>query len=77
MFHRNKRFLLFGMVAFTAPLLIYLFTFGFFLSSDHQRWAEFGSAMSGIYAPIVAVTTLAVLLAQVGLQKQINDHSYD
>lgn len=77
MFHRNKRFLLFGIVAFTAPLLIYLSTFGFFLSSDHQRWAEFGSAMSGIYAPIVAVTTLAVLLAQVGLQKQINDHSYD
>ncbi|MCV2371368.1 hypothetical protein [Roseateles oligotrophus] len=32
--------------------------------------------MSGIYAPIVAVTTLAVLLAQVSLQKQINDHSY-
>lgn len=33
--------------------------------------------MSGIYAPIVAVTTLAVLLAQVGLQKQINNHSYN
>lgn len=77
MFHRNKRVLWFFLAAYGMPLAIYFFTFGFVLSSDHQRWAEFGSAMSGIYAPIVAVTTLAVLIAQVGLQKQINDHSYN
>ena len=29
-----------------------------------------------IYAPIVALTTLSVLLVQVGLQKEINDHQY-
>jgi hypothetical protein len=77
MFHPNKRVLWFFLAAYGAPLVIYLATFGYVLSSDHQRWAEFGSAMSGIYAPIVAVTTLGVLLAQVGLQKQINDHSYN
>ena len=77
MFHPNKRVLWFFLAAYGAPLVIYLATFGSVLSSEHQRWAEFGSAMSGIYAPIVAVTTLAVLLAQVGLQKQINDHSYN
>lgn len=77
MFHPNKRVIWFLLAAYGAPLLIYLASFGTVLSSDHQRWAEFGSAMAGIYAPIVALTTLAVLLAQVGLQKQINDHSYN
>lgn len=77
MFHPSRRVIWFFVAAYGAPLAIYLATFGTVLSSDHQRWAEFGSAMSGIYAPIVAMTTLAVLLAQVGLQKQINDHSYN
>jgi hypothetical protein len=77
MFHPSKRVIWFLIAAYGAPLVAYFAIFGPALSSDHQRWAEFGSAMSGIYAPIVAVTTLAVLLAQVGLQKQINDHSYD
>lgn len=77
MFHPKKRVIWFLLAAYGAPVLIYVATFGTALSSDHQRWAEFGSAMAGIYAPIVALTTLAVLLAQVGLQKQINDHSYN
>lgn len=77
MFHPNKRVIWLFLAAYGAPLVVYLAIFGPVLSPDHQRWAEFGSAMSGIYSPIVAVTTLAVLLAQVGLQKQINDHSYD
>lgn len=77
MFHPSKRLIWLLFVAYGAPIAIYLGTFGCTLSTNHLRWAEFGSAMSGIYAPIVAVTTLAVLLAQVGLQKQINDHSYN
>lgn len=76
MFHPNRRVIWLLLAAYGAPLVVYLATFGVVLSSDHQRWAEFGSAMSGVYAPIVAFTTLAVLLAQVGLQKQINEHSY-
>jgi len=63
-------------VAYAVPLLIYLSTFGFRLSADHTRWGEFGSAMAGIYAPIVALTTLAVLLAQVRIQSQLNDHEF-
>lgn len=42
-----------------------------------MRWAEFGSVMAGIYTPIVGLTTFTVILAQVGLQKQINDHSFN
>ena len=64
-------------VRYSVPLIFYALNFGVYISSDHTRWAEFGSAMSGIYAPIIAITTLAVLLAQVGLQKKINDHEFN
>ena len=61
-------------LVFLAPLVVYLFTFGASLSSEHDRWAEFGSAMAGIYAPILSIATLAVLLAQLGLQRQMHEH---
>lgn len=63
-------------VVYSVPLLTYLSNFGFRLSADHTRWGEFGSAMAGIYAPIIALTTLAVLLAQVRTQSQLNDHEF-
>lgn len=72
----TKRGVLALAVAYAVPLLIYLAIFGFRLSTDHSRWGEFGSAMAGIYAPIVALTTLAVLLAQVRIQSQLNDHEF-
>lgn len=77
MLQPDKRLIWILLGVYVMPVAIYVMTFGWQLSIDHQRWAEFGSAMSGIYAPIVAVTTLAVLLVQIGLQKQINDHSYN
>jgi hypothetical protein len=61
---------------YLAPLVAYAVKFGVTLSPEHSRWGEFGSAMAGIYAPIVALTTLAVLLAQVRLQRQMNDHEF-
>ena len=72
-----KRLVLTLLIIYLTPLGIYGWFFGASISSSHNIWAEFGSAMSGIYAPIVALTTLAVLLVQVGLQRQINDHQYD
>ena len=81
---QNRRIATVVLIVYAAPLLIYLFVFGPTLSKDHSRWAEFGSAMAGIYAPIVALTTLAVLARQVRLQvqqtrlqDQINNHQYD
>jgi hypothetical protein len=62
---------------YLAPALVYGYIFGPDLSRDHERWAEFGSAIAGIYAPIVALTTLAVLARQTKLQAQINNHQYD
>lgn len=73
----NKRYVVATSLAATAlilPIAIYLFHFGWHISSDHVRWAEFGSAMSGIYTPVLAAATLAVLLMQVGLQAQVHKH---
>lgn len=63
--------------AVAAPVIVYLHVFGTRLSSDHTRWAEFGSAIGGIYAPLIAMFTLAVLLKQVMLQAHMNTHESD
>jgi len=76
MFHPSKRAIWICAAMYAAPLVIYAAKFPFELSSDHGRWAEFGSFLVGVYAPVVALTTLTVLLVQVGLQKQINDHAF-
>lgn len=54
------------------PLVLYVATFGTSLSSDHTRWSEMGSAMAGIYTPILTILTLIVLITQVRLQGQMN-----
>lgn len=60
-----------------APALVYIATFGSNISSNHTRWGEMGSAMSGIYTPILSILTLLVLIAQARLQNQINKHEFD
>ncbi len=65
------------LTAVLAPIAVYVWTFGTELSHTHQRWSEMGSAMSGIYAPLLAILTLAVLAAQVHLQSSMNRHTFD
>jgi len=36
-----------------------------------------GSAMAGIYSPILAILTLVLLLTQVQLQSRMNEHTFD
>lgn len=69
------RLLILGAIA--APVVVYLYVFGTSLSSSHTRWAEFGSAIGGIYSPLVALLTLTVLAQQVRLQTQMNVHEAD
>jgi hypothetical protein len=76
MINLSKRALVLLGIAYLAPLVVYVVTFGVTLSSEHTTWAEFGSAMSGIYGPIIALSTLAVLIVQAGLQRQLNDHEF-
>lgn len=60
-----------------VPILVYGWVFGTELSRDHQRWSEMGSAMSGIYTPLLTLLTFAVLLAQVRLQASMTRHTFD
>jgi hypothetical protein len=60
------------LLAMMLPLVVYMWKFGFVVSSDHVRWSEMGSAMSGIYAPILSLLTLVVLGYQVFLQKKFS-----
>lgn len=64
-------------LAFLAPMFIYVRTFGADISSSHARWAEMGSAMSGIYGPILAILTVLLLTVQLRLQQQTNKHVFD
>lgn len=64
-------------IALLIPIAVYIHTFGFTITADHERWSEMGSAMSGIYTPILTILTLLVLLAQVGLQEKMNRHTFD
>lgn len=57
-----------------APIVIYVSKFGFHISDCHQRWAEMGSAMSGIYGPILALLTLYILYVQNKAQTKMQRH---
>lgn len=72
----RRRTLTYLAAIYLTPLVAYVATFGTEISSQHVRWSEFGSAMSGIYAPIIALSTLAVLFVQVRLQSRLNDHEF-
>ena len=73
---KNRTAILIAAV-YSTPLVVYVLKSGSSLSTPHQIWGEFGSAMAGIYAPIIALTTLVVLVRQTNLQSQINRHQYD
>jgi hypothetical protein len=64
-------------VILLAPIVLYIAKFGLVISNDHQRWGEMGSAMSGIYSPILAWLALIVLSKQLLSQNSINEHQFD
>jgi hypothetical protein len=64
-------------VLLAAPIWAYVHTFGPELSHNHTRWAEMGSAMSGIYGPLLALLGFVVLAFQSVLQQQTTKHMFD
>lgn len=64
-------------IVLLIPLILYSYIFGTGLSTKSQEWANFGSAMSGIYAPILSIFTLVLLVLQLRMQAKLNTHEYD
>lgn len=60
-----------------TPVAVYIHTFGKSLSMDHTRWAEMGSAMAGIYGPILAAFAFWILAVQLRIQQQTTKHMFD
>jgi hypothetical protein len=60
-----------------APIIFYIHMFGLSISNNHSRWSEMGSAMSGLYTPILALLTLSVLVIQVRMQTEMNKLAFD
>ncbi len=60
-----------------APIAVYIFKFGYQISNKHERWAEMGSAISGIYTPLLSVMTLLVLYYQLNANKKTNKIQQD
>lgn len=61
-----------GFLLLAVPLIVYVTTFGSDISTQHNRWAEMGSAMGGLYTPIFGLFTLIVFLRQTGMQLEMN-----
>jgi hypothetical protein len=59
------------------PIVVYVNVFGYKVSNKHQVWGEMGSAMSGIYGPILTILTVSLLIHQLRLQQQTNKHTFD
>ncbi len=57
-----------------APILFYIYQFGFGVWSKHSDWASMGSALGGLYTPILTLLTLAVLVKQLQIQAQSRDY---
>ena len=60
-----------------SPLIVYMYVFGLTISDDHGRWGEMGSAMSGIYSPILAFLALLVVRGQLKSQNRFHEHEID
>lgn len=61
------------MMILIVPIAVYRYSFDGGLSRDRDQWAAMGSAMSGIYGPILSAITLGFLIAQLSQQRRITE----
>lgn len=65
----KQKFILIGVaVILLLPVMAYTFQFGIGFWNDPSKWSDLGGYIGGIYAPILALLTLAVLCVQIYLQ---------
>lgn len=64
-------------LALLAPVALYVNVFGSYISHDRKMWSEMGTAMSGIYGPILTFLTISLLVHQLRLQRRTNEHMFN
>lgn len=72
----KKTFIIFGIIL-SMPLAIYTYQFGLGIWPTHDDWAKMGSALGGIYAPILSALTLYMIYRQLRLQAVIHIDQMD
>ncbi|MCE7553618.1 hypothetical protein [Aliivibrio fischeri] len=65
-------FIIVAVAIFFLPIGLYTLTFGVGLWSEHSKWAEMGSALAGVYSPILALATIIILYMQFSLQQTMH-----
>lgn len=71
---KEKLYILIAGSILAIPIIAYAWQFGFGLWKSNQEWAEMGSAIGGLYTPILSILTLVVLIKQFQLQKSMHKH---
>ncbi|WP_318477895.1 hypothetical protein [Photobacterium leiognathi] len=74
-----KRNIIFSclVLIFISPICIYGFQFGWGIWKEHEMWAEMGTFLGGIYAPILGLLTLFVIYNQLKLQYESTQLQYE
>lgn len=62
-------------VALISPIGFYAYQFGFGIWGDNQNWANMGSAIGGLYTPILSLFTFFLIGYQLWRQNQIERHN--
>jgi Ca2+/H+ antiporter len=66
-----------AVIMLIMPVVVYVNIFGKEISKDHSLWAEMGSAMSGIYGPLLTILTVLLLFYQLRIQQKTHKHTFD
>ncbi|NIG19346.1 hypothetical protein F3J37_11755 [Pantoea sp. Al-1710] len=68
----KRTFWILVVFVYLLPIVFYASVFGIGIWKSHDDWAKMGSALGGIYSPLIAFTTLLLLFRQ----QQFNEESH-
>jgi len=69
--------LLITLAVLLIPVIVYGFQFGIGAWKYHSQWAEMGSALGGIYSPILTILMVLLLFKQTIIQSDLAKHTND